>query len=243
MVVVLAAIWTGEAGAQTADEVIEKHLAAVGGRAALGKLESRTATGTVTVSVQGSDLAGPIEIVHKRPNKARTVFTVDLSQFGADSMVIEERFDGTMLFTSNSAQGDRELTGNRLENMKNATFPTPFLGYKEAGVKLELVGKETVGGRQAYVLSYTPRTGSASRQYFDSETHLLLRSVARVELQELGGEVENTTDLSDYRDVDGVKVPFVVSILNSQQSVRIAFDKVEHNKPIDDAIFARPAVK
>jgi hypothetical protein len=181
-------------------------------------------------------------MVHKRPNKSRTVFTLDLSQFGADSIVIDQRFDGTTLFASNSAQGDRELTGNQLENMKNSSFPTPLLNYKELGVKVELAAKEPVGGREAYVLLFTPKTGSASRQYFDAETFLLVRSAVKMEVPELG-EIEQTTEPSDYREVDGVKVPFALSIVNSAQSLRIAFDKVEHNKPIDETVFVKPAVK
>lgn len=58
-----------------------------------------------------------------------------------------------------------------------------------------------------------------------------------------GGEIEQTVDLSDYRDVDGVKGPFTVKVSNPAQTVTISLTKVEHNKPIDDAMFARPAVR
>src|SRR5215475_1767230 len=83
------------ARAQTADEVIEKHLTATGGRAALGKVTSRTATGSITVSTPGGDVTGTIDIYNKLPNKARSVVKIDLSQFGLGQVVQDQRFDGT----------------------------------------------------------------------------------------------------------------------------------------------------
>jgi hypothetical protein len=240
---IVAVLWAAQAHAQTADEVVEKYLAAIGGRAALAKLDSRVATGTITVSTQGADLAGAIEMYGKAPNKTRTWFKLDMSQFGVADMVVDQRCDGKTAFASNSMQGDREITGNQLQGMLNATFPTPFLTYKDAGTKIELTGKDKVGARDAYVLLYTPKAGSPSRQYFDAETFLLLRTVTKVDTPELGGTIEQTNDLSDYKEVDGVKVPFAIHIVNSAQAVTIAFAKVEHNKPIDETMFARPAVK
>lgn len=239
----IGALWAVQAQGQTADEVVEKNLAAMGGRGALAKLESRIATGSVAISTEGADLAGPLEIYLKAPNKSRTLIRLDLSQFGAAEMVIDQRCDGKTAVASNSLQGDREITGNQLQNMLNASFPTPLLKYKEAGAKVELVGKEKVGSREAYLLLYTPKTGSGSRLFVDAETWLLLRAVVKVESPELGGEVEQTSDMSDYRDVDGVKVPFAVAVVNPAQRITITLTKVEHNKPIDETMFSRPAVK
>ncbi len=56
---------------------------------------------------------------------------------------------------------------------------------------------------------------------------------------EAGGEIEQTTDPSDYREVDGVKIPFTLVMSSPVQSLTIRIQKVEHNKPLDDAIFGR----
>jgi outer membrane lipoprotein-sorting protein len=233
-----------QAQAQTEVEVVEKNLAAMGGRGALAKLETRIATGSVAISTEGSELAGPLVIYLKAPNKSRTLIRLDLSQFGAAAeMVIDQRCDGTTAIASNSLQGDREITGNQLRNMLNASFPTPLLKYKEAGAKVELAGKEKVGSREAFVLLFTPKTGSASRLFVDAETWLLLRAVVKVESPELGGEVEQTSDMSGLQEVDGVKVPFAVAVVNPAQRITIPLTKVEHNQPIDETMFSRPAVK
>ncbi len=229
-----------QAHAQTADDVIEKHLAAIGGRAALAKLESRTSTGTVSVSAQGADLGGALETYNKAPNKSRTYFRIDMSQFGAGEMVVDQRCDGKTAFAMNSMQGDREITGAQLQGLLNATFPSPLLNYKDAGTKAEMIGKDKVGDRAVYVLQFTPKAGPVSKQYYDADTYLVVRTVTKMDVPELGGEVEQTTDLSDYRDVDGIKIPFKMNVFSAMQTITITLSKVEHNKPIDDAMFSRP---
>ncbi|MBM3496816.1 MAG: hypothetical protein FJX72_21220, partial [Armatimonadetes bacterium] len=61
------------AAAQTADEVVEKHLAAMGGRAALAKLTTQVAKGTVSVSTPAGNIGGTVESYRKVPNKSRTL--------------------------------------------------------------------------------------------------------------------------------------------------------------------------
>ena len=244
-VVALALVlaWAPRALAQTADEIIEKHLAAVGGRAVLSKLTSQKATGTVAISAQGADIGGSIEISKKAPNKSRTLMTLDLSALGGSEMVVDQRCDGKTAFASNSLQGNREITGSSLQNMLNASFPSPMLNYKEAGGKVELQGQDKVGGRAVFVLLYTPKAGPASKLFLDTETFLLARSVTTLDVPEAGGAVEQTTDVGDYRVVDGVKTAFSVTVTGTAQTIVITLTKVELNTPIDDAIFSRPGVK
>ncbi len=229
---------SGSAAIQTADEVIEKHLAAMGGRAALTKLTTRKATGTVTITTPGGNITGPIEISSKSPNKTLAFMKLDLSPLGVtETMVLQQKFDGTNAWMLNSLQGDTQITGNQLENMRNATFPTPLLNYKATDAKVELLPKATVAGKEYLALRLTPKSGSAVTMYFDPATYLLMRTSAKVNTPEMG-ELDNSSEVSDYRDVGGIKVPFVVINANQAQSVTIKLDKVEHNVAIDDAIFS-----
>jgi len=227
------------ASAQTADEVIEKHLAAIGGRAALAKLESRLMVGTITLSTPGGDVTGPIEALNQRPNKARTLINLDLSALGAGPIRIDQRFDGTAGYMLDSMQGDRPITGSQLANMRGAVFPSAFLDYKERGATVELKGKEKVGDRDAYVLIFTPKGGPAVRQYLDAASYLPLRTVVSVEVPGMG-ELDQVSDLLDQRDVDGVKVPFLVKSSSAAQSFTITVTKVEHNTKVDEKLFVKP---
>ena len=143
----------GHARVQTSDEIIEKHIAALGGRPALQKLVSRHATGTVTLSVQGADLSGTYEAYAKAPNKTRVVLKLDTTPAGGPGdMVIDQRFDGVAAVVMNSMQGDTPITGNQLENMRNGSFPSAMLTYKEKGLKVELLPREKLGNQEMIVL-------------------------------------------------------------------------------------------
>jgi hypothetical protein len=229
------------ATAQTADEIIEKHLTALGGRAALNNVKSRSMKGTISVSTPVGELTGPIEIMNEVPNKSRTFVQLDLSNLGLGKVIQDQRFDGTTGYVIDTAQGSRDITGDQLEVMKNALFPNAFLNYKEKGATVELAGKEEAGDRDAYVLSGKFKAGPVVRQYIDAETYLPIKTVMKVTVPQLGTEVEQTTETSDFRDVDGVKVPFQIKTSSTIQTVLITVTQVEQNKPIDAALFSKPA--
>jgi zinc protease len=231
------------ASAQTVDEIIEKSVTAQGGRAALGKLTSRSIAGTMTVSTPGGDISGTIEAVNQAPNKLRRVINLDLTALGAGSAVIELRFDGTSAYQMDSMRGDSAVTGSQLELLRNSVFPSPFLDYKDHGTKITLSGKEKAGDKDAYALLVTPATGPVTRVLLDAETYLPVRTVVTVDVPDVGGSVEQTTAFSDYRDVDGVKVPYTIKGTSDVQTFLISITKVEHNVKVDPALFSKPVAK
>ena len=233
--------FAGAASAQslTADQVVEKHLTALGGREALGKITSRTATGVMTISTPAGDLSGPLEMSAKAPNKMHASIRIDLSPAGAPGeMIIDQVFDGTTGWMSNSMQGDSPMTGDQLEGAKNTYFPSPFLKYKDHGFALALEPSQKVNERDAYVLLMTPKTGPASRLFIDAETFLVVRTVSKIVSPQLG-EVEQVSEPADYRAVDGVKVAFTIYQSAAGQNITMKFTKIENNIPLDDAIFIK----
>lgn len=237
IVVVLA--WSHQAAAQTADDIINKSIAAMGGRAAMEKIKTRSMSGSLTLTTPAGDIAGTIEIQNAAPNKTRTVIKADLSSLGAGPLEIDQRFDGTTGYVLDSLQGDRPITGNQLDNMKNGGFPHPFLNYKANGMSVSLAGKEKAGDRDAFVLVFEPAAGSPVSTFIDAETYLPIMTRVKTNLPQVG-ELEQTSRTSDYRDVDGVKVPFKVEVSSAVQSFTIIVNKVENNVAIDDKLFVKP---
>ena len=230
------------ASAQTADDIIEKGIAAGGGREALAKVTSRVTTGTMTVTTPGGDVAGTIEVVNQAPNKTQTIITLDLSAMGAGKMTIDQRFDGTNGYASNSMQGETPVTSSQIDTQRNAIFPSPFLDYKERGTKIELTGKEKVGDTDAYLLLVTPAKGPTSRLWMDATTYLPVKTTTTVETAEVG-TVEQTMVMSDFRQVDGITMPFKFVGSSAVQTFTVVVTKVEHNVNVDPARFAKPASK
>jgi hypothetical protein len=240
LAVMLAAFGTQAASAQTADEIIEKSIAALGGRAAHAKIKSRVMSGTITLSTPAGDIQGTIETWNASPNKQRTLIKADLTNLGAGMLEIDQRFNGTTGYVLDSLQGNRDITGNQLDNMRNGGFPHPFLVYKDAGITATLAGKEKAGDRDAYVVVFEPTTGSTIRQFIDAETFLPIKFVMKVNVPQMGGDVEQTNLLSDYREIDGVKVAFRLQASSSIQSFTVTVAKTEHNVTVDDKMFEKP---
>jgi hypothetical protein len=241
VVAALLVLFADVASAQTADEVIEKTITALGGRAAHAKINTRTANGEITLSTPVGDIKGTIEIMNARPNKSRTVIKADLSSLGVGQLTVDQRFDGKVGYALDTIQGNRDITGNQLDNLRNGSFPNPLLAYKDNGTSASLAGKEKVGDRDALVIVFEPVTGSAIRQFIDAQTYLPLRVVVKTDVPQLGQTVEQTTDFLDYRDVDGIKVPFELRSSSSVQNFTIKLNKVEHNGKIDESLFSKPA--
>lgn len=239
LALVVVVVSSQAALAQTADGIIEKSIAAMGGKAAFDKIKTRVMAGSISLSTPAGDLPGTIEVVNALPNKTRTVIKADLSAFGAGPLVIDQRFDGEAGHVSNTLQGDNAMTGNQLDNARNNGFPHLYLSYKALGIKATLQPKETIAGREAHVILFEPPKGSSLKQYIDAQTLLPFRMVMKITSPETG-EFEQTTDASDYRDVDGVKIPFKLVTSSAVQNYTIELTKVEHNTAVDDKQFVKP---
>jgi hypothetical protein len=242
MTVLLLSSSAHAVNAQSVEDVIERHLTASGGRAALETLTSRAITGTITVTTPAGDITGSIEIVNVRPGKERTLVVLDLTALGAGTMTVDRRFDGTAGYVIDSLQGNRDVTGPELDNLRNqaGAFPNPFLTYRAAGMSVTMAGREKVGERDTYVLLATPKSGAPVRVFIDAESYLSLKSVSMSESPQVG-QFEATTEMLDYRDVDGFKVPFRIKLTSAGQSFTIAVTKVEHNVAVDGSLFAMPS--
>jgi hypothetical protein len=101
-------------------------------------------------------------------------------------------------------------------------------------------GIQKVGERDAYVVERATDTNT-ERYYFDSQTGLLLRkmTINKTVLMPFPEQV----DFEDYRDVDGVKVPFTIrySAIDTYNSWTRTFTDIKRNSPLDDTLFAMPA--
>jgi hypothetical protein len=167
--------WAHAGSAQTAEDVIEKTIVALGGRTALGKVTSQSGTGTITLSTPGGDVSGTVEMVSAPPNRNRSLIKVDLSSLGAGQLVLDQRFNGTSAYVMDTLNGDRDITGNQLDNMRNGSFPNPFLNYKKLGATAKLDGREKIDDRDVYAVSFDFPAGSLVHHYLDAQTYLPAR--------------------------------------------------------------------
>lgn len=214
-----------------ADQIIDKYVAALGGKAAIEKLTSTQATGTFELPAMGVN--GTAERLAKAPNK--TYLIVSIPSFGD----IKQGADGTTAWAQDPNSGQiNDISGSQLARAKMAADFYRDLKFKENYSKMTVKGTEKVNSRDAYVVQADSSAGPTT-MYFDAQNGLLLRIDSEREGPEGKTMIEEYYD--DYRDVDGVKYPYAYRQKNSQYDFTIKFTEVKHNVTIDDAKFAKPA--
>jgi hypothetical protein len=127
-----------------------------------------------------------------------------------------------------------ELDGVRLD--AELMFPARIkesLGGWRVGLPTEIDDKPV------QVVQGSKPGGVLATFYFDSESGLLTRLVRYANSRV--GRLPTQIDYSDYRDVNGLKVPFHLKItwLDGQEDVTLT--DVQLNVPVDAARFAKPA--
>jgi outer membrane lipoprotein-sorting protein len=212
------------------DQILDKYVAALGGRAALEKHTSRVSKGTLEIPDAG--MTGSVEVSEKAPGKSLTV--IDLPGVG----MVREGSDGSVAWSEDPQTGLRDKAGSELADALRGSAFNPELRMKSLYKTLEVVGRETVGARATYVVLATPDAGSATRMYFDAETGLLLRQGGTRETQQ--GPLDIDLFIDEYRDVDGVKEAVSLRQVTPMFTMVIRLADIKHNVALDDAIFKRP---
>ena len=227
---------TGFASAQTVDEVINKHIAAMGGKEKLAALQ--TAKITSSLDMQGMKL--PI-IVTRVNNKAVH------SELTFQGMTQTSAMSGGSGWYVSPFQGKTEpekMNEEMLRESKEQSDLTgPLFNYKEKGNKVELVGKEEMEGTDVFKLKVTYPSGNVAYQYIDATTYLLLKETKKHKFEDK--EMESETLFSNYKMVNGVNFPFAFEIrqVGESSGQTMTVDSVEVNLKVDDSIFKMPEVK
>ena len=222
----------------TSDQILAKYVAALGGEQALRKVTARTVISTAEMSpnVRG---AGPTLFVKEEQDYKAPNLYVATIQTGTGST--SKGFDGTDSWTQNPngvvAVGD----GTAVTRAKRAADVNESLNLKQEYTRLAVRGIEKVGDRDAYVVLGFPAGDNPERLYFDKETGLLLRK-SYFDATALGNYTTQT-DYEDYRDVSGVKFPFLIRTISISpaDTVILHVEKVDDNPTIDASKFTKPA--
>jgi zinc protease len=216
----------------TADQVLENYIKAIGGREAWKKLTTRISTGTIDVPAM--NLSGLVTVREKAPN--RSIFTVNFN--GA---VFQQGFDGTIGWSNDPQNGLREQTGDELaETKRDSDFYHP-LDLQQIYSKMTVTGTDTIDDRDAYVVEASSGDLGTDKIYFDAQSGLVLRIVGQHHTME--GPATFTEDFSDFREVDGIKLPYTVHQESASSTFTIKFTEIRHNEAIEDAAFAKPAAQ
>ncbi len=212
-----------------AKSLMEKHNAAIGGRAAIDKYSTMHMTATATIAAMGMDAS--MEIFRAKPNKL--VQKVVLGAVGE----ILTGFDGKVGWSTNPMQGAQLLDGEALAALKNQS--DFFANLQDPAVygKAQTVALTDFEGVKCYQVKVV-REGRDGMEYFDAATGLL-KGFAGTQVT-AQGPIETTTIFHEYADWSGVKLPKKIEQRGGPAGTVITFSAIEFDK-VAAAVFELPA--
>jgi len=217
-------------GLLSVDQILSKYVEGLGGKAAIEKVKSRSAKGSMELTDYG--VTASIETFAKAPNHSISITTVE--GYG----VVREAFDGQVAWTDNPERGISEAKGVELDQRRRGSDMYRALHFKDGYQSMAVTGKQAVGGRDAFVVEATPAEGKPEKFLFDAESGLLVQVEAERPTE--NGPMKATTTLADYKEVDGVKVPMTMKLQSQALNFVLRFSEVKTNVDIDDAKFKKP---
>jgi hypothetical protein len=217
---------------QDASGVLEKMIEASGGRKALENIKDTYISGTFDLTQMG--MSGTMAISHKEPN----MFRQDIEIMG---MVVTNAFDGEVGWMINPQTGaSEELPEDLQEQSKRGALgwgSAILLHPEKHGITYKLKGEETVDDIKCSVLEQVYADGHVALMYIDNSTHLLYKT-RQPSLNQMGVEVETDVIFSDYKDVDGLPSPHLVTIYQDGEEFAVmTVSEIKYNNGFEISLF------
>jgi len=214
---------------EVVNKILDRFVEAAGGKEAIEGVKSYRMKGHF--EMRALDLRGKMEVWAKDPQKSLTIIEFP-------GLIVRKGFDGETHwaqtpFGSVTMAGPQEMS--EVENDSEVYNASRIRNLYD---RMKLDKKARLSGRDVYIVEGQPTKGPAEKLFFDVENGLLVRwDMAR---RQADRRVFVKVYLNDYRDIDGVKIPFNVRMAFELFDFSLIVDEMQHNVEINDAIFRRP---
>ena len=221
--------------AQTANDIIAKYIARVGGQERIDATQSLRRTGKF---IGGGGFEAIVVQENRRPNLVR-------EEFAFQGMTSINAWDGKEGWKINPFGGKKDAETLSEDEMHgillDADFDEPLIGYRAKGNKVELVGMDQIEGTDVQKLRVTLPNGDIRLYYMDADSGVPIRMEETRLVR--GAEQQFETTLGDYKPVNGWLMPFsIASGPKGQDKSTVHYEKIEANVNIDDRRFGKPAI-
>jgi outer membrane lipoprotein-sorting protein len=223
-IAVFAVLISLSVSAQTADEMIRKHIEAYGGLKNIKSIRTMKVTGTFRA--QGKE--APFIHLKKRPNKMRQEILIN----GLPGI---KAYDGQIAWVLESFMGKKNPEKMTVDQSKvvgqGADFDGHLVDHKEKGSTVEYAGKEDIEGIECHKLKIT-KSGRVGYVFLDVDSYLIVKS------SEMGMDMYQ----GDYKQVNGLNLPHSLEYKYMGASFQqFIIEKYELNIDLDDSLFRMPA--
>lgn len=211
--------------AQTVDEIIAKHLTALGGKEKLLSINTIKMLGSM--NIQGTDVS--LTLTKQNNVGSRT----DIEVMGTSNYQIVTAAKGTVFMPVQGMTDPQTMPADQLKvGQTQLDLQSPFINYKEKGSTVELDGTEKMGDEENYKLKVTYKNGLVTTFFIGAKNNMLNKSRGK---RTINGETKDMeTTYSDYKkNADGFMFAYAISGPTGD----ITFDKIETNIKVDPSIF------
>jgi hypothetical protein len=213
----------------SADDIVQKHIAAIGGKEAIAKVKSVSMESSA--QVMGTEAPGVTQILDGVGFKSETDFN------GTKIVQCYTDKGGWMVNPMAGSADPAPMPEDQYKIGKSQIYiGGPLYDYQGKGSKIELVSKDD----KTFKLKLTTKDDVESTYVLDAATYLIKSQVTRGKMQDQ--DVDITTTFDDYRKTDaGYLLPYSMNIdLGGQFQIGVTVKKIELNKTIDPAVFEMP---
>lgn len=221
----LLTVVTFNSNAQTAEEIVKKHVEAIGGISNWDKVKSHR--------IEGKVKAQGMEIAVTRTQIDKKAMRMDIAVMGMAGYQIITTTEGWAYMPFQGQTKSEPMTADDVKSSQDElSVKDDFITYKEQDKKIEYIGKEDYDGTECLKLKMTDKDGVETTYLLDPENYYVLKQSTKIKSN--GQEVEAVTTFSDYKKLpEGIVCAMVIGGDFGNMEVL----KYEINPTIDEAIF------
>lgn len=223
---------SGADAAATVDSVLEKYVTALGGKAKIEKIKSRTVKGDFVIMGQPA----PFQQMYKGPNK----FYSEVKMEGMGEFL--EGVDGTIAWAKDPG-GPRTKEGAEATRSKRDADIHREAKIKALFPNLTFKGTEKLGADEVHHLESKSDAGM-DRLTFNAKTGFLVSQFAEFSGAD-GNTVKVTARLGDYKEADGIQYPFEREVRVTggfgEFEMVMKVKEIKHDVELADSKFAKPS--
>jgi hypothetical protein len=212
------------------DAVLDRYIEVTGGKEAYQKLNSEVATGAVTFVTQG--VKGSVKVYRSKAG-SRTVITLD----GVGEML--EGIAPSLAWEKSAMMGARIKSGAERDAAVRASAMDRDHNWRAYYSAAKNLGVESVNGEDCFKIELTPKSGKPEFRYYSKATGLLAK--VTMTLPNPMGEIPAESVISEYKVVQGLKIPTKTEMTAMGQKMLLTLDTVTINVPVPAADIAAPA--
>ncbi len=214
--------------AQNLEEIVKKHIEAIGGEANWRKVKSMRSESTM--KAQGAEIKFTMTQIDKKAMRQ------DIAVMGMNGYSFMTNTEGWSFMPFQGQTKPETMTADDIKNGQEELYILDeFITYKELGKKLELLGKDDVDGTECFKLKMTDKNKQETTFYIDPSNYYVIKQTSKITAD--GKEMENSTSFGNYKKLDeGIVLAMNISGGFGEMEIT----KVEVNPKIDEAIFKLP---